>query len=76
MRTEKAIIKSLKEKLVNNKAIITKADKGNSIVITYQEVYHDKVLHFINDNNFTTISSNPTKAFQKEVRRQLTNARY
>jgi hypothetical protein len=71
MRREKDIINELKEKLVTDKAIITKADKGNSIVVTYLKVYHDKVLHFIADNNFTTINNNPTKTFQKEVRRAV-----
>ena len=48
--------------------IITKADKGNSIFITYQEDYHNKTLKFISDNNIATINNDPTKAFQKELR--------
>jgi hypothetical protein len=69
MKRERAIMENLKEELVNNNAVITKADKGNSIVTTYQEAYHDKVLRFINDNNFTTMNNNPTKTFQKEIRK-------
>ena len=48
--------------------VITKADKGNSIFITYQEDYHNKTLKFISDNNIATINNDPTKAFQKELR--------
>ena len=65
---EKQIINKIKNKLITNKAIITKADKGNSIVITYQEDYHNKILMFINDNSFASINNDPTKAFQKELR--------
>jgi hypothetical protein len=35
-------INIIKEKLMINKAIISKADKGNSIIITYQDEYHKK----------------------------------
>jgi hypothetical protein len=48
-------------------AKITKADKGNSIVIIYQATYQDKVLHFINDNNFTNMTNDPTQNFQKGI---------
>ena len=41
------ILKSIKDKLRNNKAIITKADKGNSIVVSYLNNYEDKVTEFI-----------------------------
>jgi hypothetical protein len=68
MKREKHIINRIKDKLATNRAIATKAGKGNSILNTYQDVYHNKVLKFIADNNFTTINNNPTKTFQKKVR--------
>jgi len=33
--------------------MISKADKGNSIIITYQDEYHRKVMRFTSNNNFT-----------------------
>jgi poly-gamma-glutamate capsule biosynthesis protein CapA/YwtB (metallophosphatase superfamily) len=40
-------INQIKEKLDSNKAMISKADKGNSIVIVYQNKYHRKVIDFV-----------------------------
>ena len=54
-----------------NKATIIKADKGNTIVITYLENYYDKIQDFIDDNNFTCVSSDPTKKYQREVRNSI-----
>jgi hypothetical protein len=45
--------------------MITKADKGNSIVIIHQDAYQEKVLRFIEENNYKNLTSNPTKTFQK-----------
>ena len=40
---ERQILYKIKNKLQSNKAIITKADKGNIIVITCQQEYHNKI---------------------------------
>ena len=64
--SELNIIKSIKEKLRNNKAIITKADKGNSIVVSYLNNYEEKVTEFIQKNGANE-TNNVTK-FQKELR--------
>jgi len=34
--------------------MISKADKGHSIVIVYQNEYHRKVNNFISNNNFSS----------------------
>jgi hypothetical protein len=68
MKREKQTINKIKNKLLTNKTIITKADKGNSIVITYQDDYHNKIQNFIAYNNLATINNDPTKTFQKEIR--------
>ena len=65
------IIKSIKEKLRNNKAIVTRADKGNSIVISYRENYEDKVTEFICKNGVDETNNNITTKFQKELRHTL-----
>jgi hypothetical protein len=43
-------------------------DKGNSIVITHQDDYHKKIFDFISNNNFTTVKSDLTKTFRRELR--------
>jgi hypothetical protein len=67
---EKRILKQIKEKLVSNNAIILKVDKENSIVIIYQNIYHEKVMDFIHNNNFTNITD-LTRKFQKELRNDI-----
>jgi hypothetical protein len=56
----------MQEKLNRNNAIITKADKGNSIVITYTHDYHMKIMQPIS-NNFDTLPQDPTNKFQKTL---------
>ena len=68
MNKERHIIRTIKNKLKSNKALITKADKGNTIVITYQQDYHNKIKDFIENNNLITVNSDPTKTFQKKIR--------
>jgi hypothetical protein len=36
-------MKQIQNKLIENKAMVSKADKGNSIVILYQAEYNQKV---------------------------------
>ena len=52
-KKEDKILKQRKGKLLKNTAFVTKADKGNSIVILYQDDYNTKVEDFISNNNFT-----------------------
>lgn len=60
----------MKEKLDSNDAIISKADKGNSVVI-YRNIYHEKIMKFIGNNNFNSIKGDLTKGFQKELRNSI-----
>ena len=70
-RKGKHIINKIKEKLLSNKATISKADKGNSIIVSYQGKYRTKIFDFISDNNFTTVKSELTKTFQRELRKNI-----
>ena len=60
-------IKNIKQKLTDNNAIITKSDKGNTVVIINQQEYIQKSLDFIKDNNIKIIQSDPTKKYVKEI---------
>jgi len=44
------VLNSIKDKLRRNKTLITKADKGSSTIIVYQNEYEQRVLDFISNN--------------------------
>jgi hypothetical protein len=52
--------------------MVTKADKGNAMVIIYQQVYNEKAIDFVSNNNFSTLNRDPTTTFQKDIRKTLT----
>jgi hypothetical protein len=43
--------KNIRQKIENNHLIVTKADKGNILVIMYKEKYMKKIDEFIIANN-------------------------
>jgi hypothetical protein len=53
---------------MEEKAMITKADKGNSIVILYINDYNKKIEDFISNNNFTLVNRDTTNKLQHEIR--------
>lgn len=65
---EKKTINQIKTKLQEAKAMITKADKGNSIVIIYTDDYNKKIYKFINDNKFNSTTQDITNKLQRNVR--------
>ena len=69
--TELRTVRSIKDKLHRNNAIITKADKGNSLVITYDTSYSNKIHDFIHKNGAIETCNNKTTVFQREVKRTL-----
>ena len=68
---EYRIIKQIKEKLEKERAMITRADKSNSIIIIYTEDYNKKVNTFITNNSFHKICSDLTKKLQRNVRNTI-----
>ena len=56
------------KKLTAAKAIVTKADKGNSLIILPENDYNNKVQDFITNNNFTLLPHDITKKLQRNVR--------
>jgi hypothetical protein len=49
--------------LKGNKAVLTKADKGNTIVLFYRKDYEQKVLNFIPDGRAIEVNDNITTKF-------------
>jgi len=69
-KKEKNILKQMKEKLLSNDVIISKAAKGKCVVNTYQNTHHEKIMEFFNNknnnnNNFINIKGDLLKKFQK-----------
>lgn len=54
---------NLRKKIVDNNLIVSKADKGNCIVIMDKILYLDKVEDFLSSDDFSSITTNPTPSF-------------
>ena len=59
-------LKSLKQKIKHNNLTITKADKGNTVVILNKSTYEDKINEFLADDIFKILPKNPTNSFQSQ----------
>jgi len=70
-KNEKITINQIKKKLVDNKAMISKADKGNSIIITHIDYYKSKIMDFITNNNFIVADNDITKKLQYDLRHTI-----
>jgi hypothetical protein len=72
---EKKVIRDLKQKLEENNLMVTKADKGNTLIIMSKDEYHLKIQDFITQNTFTKIRQNYTSVQQKEVKTGINTCR-
>ena len=54
--------------------MITRADKGNSIVILPIPQYESKIQDFIDNNDFQDDTQDPTTVFQKQIRLTIRNS--
>jgi hypothetical protein len=64
-RREWNIIKKIKQKLNKNSLMISKSDKGKTIVILPLETYKTKIHDFIQNNQFINLHNNPTDQKKK-----------
>jgi hypothetical protein len=64
---ENWIINQIKTKLNNERAMITKADKGRTLVILYINDYNKKVNNFISNNNFHQTANDITNRFYNKT---------
>lgn len=71
--SEMKIIKQIKQKLIDENCIISKADKGQTLIIIPKTDYNNKVLDFIKANNITEIDSDPTNKFNTKLKYTLNN---
>jgi hypothetical protein len=68
---EKRTLLSLKDKLELNNARIESADKGKTIFVLNVIDYNEKISHFIKDNSFEKLDTDPTCGFQKQVNQAI-----
>lgn len=54
----KKLIKVIKNKNINNNVTLTRADKGNCVVILNTVDYKSKILQFIEQNNIKQVKIN------------------
>ena len=67
-KNEIKIINQTKMKLKDANATVTKADKGNSLIIIYEDEYNSKIHTFISNNNFTQLTQDITNKLQRNIR--------
>ena len=75
IKKEMKTIRDIRKKLEENNAIITKADKGNSIVIIENDSYQEKIMQFIKNNESIILDKNYTKKYQKDIRTAINTCR-
>lgn len=69
-------VKTIKDKLLTHDCIVTRADKGQSVVIMKINEYNEKVFDFLNNNNVKEIENDPTNKFQNTLKNVLNNSQY
>ena len=57
----------------DNNALITKADKGHTLVIIHNDTYTQKVHKFISDNNIEIIKFDPTDSYVRSLNNTINN---
>ena len=63
-----ALCVRIKKKLIEGNAMITKADKGSSVIVMYSPEYNNKIDNFIDSNNFACLTTDITRKLQRDIR--------
>ena len=70
---EELTVRSIQKKVKENNLSVTRADKGNSIVILTQDQYNNKVQDFLNKEKPVLLKKDPTEKVQNELKQTLKN---
>ena len=65
------VLKQIKQKITQGNAQIACADKGKTTVFIYTQDYTAKVHAFLSENNFRTLTKNPTHEYHKTIHKTL-----
>jgi hypothetical protein len=68
-------VRTIGQKLSDKEAIITKADKSNTVVIIEKHDYETKVNKFINDNSFMMLNKDPTQEYNKNANTSISKCK-
>jgi hypothetical protein len=69
------IVKSIKQKLIDNNSLITQADKSKTIVIIYKQEYDKYIDTFINNNNFEQLHKDHTNLYQRSIKESVNSCK-
>lgn len=58
------MIKDIKQKLIDDNAIVTKADNRNTMAILDEVEYNEKFNNFIRDSNTLAFTKDPTSQYK------------
>jgi hypothetical protein len=64
-------MKTIEQKIEHNQLIITKADKGNTLVIIYKDEYNMKIDEFLITNNFMKLTKDITNKQQIKTCKEI-----
>ncbi len=70
---ERHTVKNINTKLLDNNALITKADKGNTLVIMKTDDYNSKINDYIENNNIIELHEDPTNKYHKTINKKINN---
>lgn len=68
------ISQNINGKLRRDNDIVTKADKGRTVVIFNRNTYTNKVHEFIKNNRFNKLNNNPTSTFVEQLKNSTLQA--
>jgi len=69
-------IKDIRKEIKDHDLIVTKADKGNSVVILKRSDYRQKILEFLNSNNATQCDTFSFSKLNDKVRAAIHGSKY
>lgn len=73
---EYRIYKTLTQKITDNNLIVSKADKGNTVVIMERNNYVQKVEEIIQSDDFVLLQSDPTKRFASQIKEAVNSTQF
>jgi hypothetical protein len=65
------IAKQIREELIQHNLTIAKADKGKTLIIIDKDAFRNKVISFLNENDYTKLQKDPTDRFQKQTQKTI-----
>ena len=64
---EHRTLRSIRDKLIQNNCMITKADKGQTLIVITKDAYESKIYNFLQDNKFIQTPRDPTAFYTRET---------